>query len=61
MRLITSQKQREVFAWEDGEEWMISPFEEAQSMRRPIGRFNSRNELLTYAKERGVKVIWQTR
>lgn len=61
MRLMVQQARRDtrvVYAWEEGGEFLLSPFRETRNGRRPIDRFNSRDEIEAKAAERGVVVEW---
>jgi hypothetical protein len=70
MRIVNQQaEKREVFAWTevvgrnddqtDKLEYMLSPFSQAQNGRRPINRYDSRNELLAAANLKNCRVTWQ--
>jgi hypothetical protein len=60
MRIVSQQSdKREVFAWGEGDEWFLSPFPQVQNTRRPINRYNSREELLTAANAKHCRVTWQ--
>lgn len=51
---------RTVYAWQEGDEFMLSPFEGAKDGRRPIGRYNTAAEIEAIASQRGISVVWQT-
>lgn len=60
MRIISQQSEkREVFAWVDGGEFMLSPFPQSQNNRRPMNRYDSREALLAAANAKNCRVTWQ--
>lgn len=61
MRIVgNSRNTRTVYAWQDGGEFMLSPFAEARNGWRPIDRFDSREELEARVMSRGCEVQWLT-
>lgn len=56
----TNRKLRTVYAEQVGDEFLLSPFAEVKGKRRPINRFNSREQLEQYAETRRCEVIWLT-
>lgn len=50
---------RTVYAFEANGEFLLSPSPEVRGGRRPIGRFDSRDELEAYAAARRCEVQWQ--
>lgn len=61
MRIITQSRQREVFAEKlSDDEFVLSPFSEAQSGRRPINRYDTEQDLLAAANARNCRVTWLT-
>ena len=61
MRIITGRKlRRKVYAWKEGGEFMLSPFEATSGNRRPIARFDSKQDLEAAARSRNCEVVWQS-
>ena len=59
-KLIMPQNRRRVaYAWQEGDEFLLSPFEAVQSGRRPIARFDDKQSLIKYATDKGHVVQWQ--
>lgn len=60
MRIITQGKRRrKVYAFQEGDEFMLSPLEQAINGYRPIARYGSKEELLATTRDRKCEVIWQ--
>lgn len=70
MRIISQQSdRREVFAWServgvnddqtDKLEFFLSPFAKMENNRRPVNRYDTRDELLAAANARNCRVTWQ--
>jgi hypothetical protein len=60
MRIITQNKRRrKVYAWQEEDEFLLSPFKAVQHGRRPIARFDSAQELERVASDKGCIVQWQ--
>lgn len=60
MRIVGGNRSlRTVYAFEAGGELMISPYPETKGGRRPIGRFDTKEELEAYAADRRCEVQWQ--
>lgn len=55
-----NNKVRTVFAMEINGEFLLSPFVETRGGRRPIARFDSKEELEIHAISRRCEVQWQT-
>lgn len=53
-----ASQSRTAYAFEANGEFLLSPFPEARGGRRPIARFDSRDELETYAAARQHRVTW---
>lgn len=60
MKIISNRKVRTVYAWQEGDEFFLSPFAEARGGRRPIDRFDSKEALEAYVEPRGCEVEWLT-
>lgn len=61
MRYTAISQRRKVYAFEIPEYGFgLSPFSEAQTGKRPINVYASREELETAALERNCEVVWQT-
>lgn len=54
----TNRKLRTVYAEQVGDEFILSPFPEYKAGRRPVNRFDSREQLEQYAASRRCEVIW---
>lgn len=61
MRVIgNNRKIRTVYAWQEGDEFLLSPFPEAKGGRRPIDRFDNKEQLEASIDKRGCEVRWLT-
>lgn len=59
MRLVQQRKPRlTLFAWQEGDEFMLSTEREVTNRRRPIERYDSKLELEKAVSDRGNKVVW---
>lgn len=59
MRIVgSSNRVRTVYAWQEGDEFLLSPFAEAIGGRRPLDRFESREALEAHVEPRGCEVQW---
>lgn len=60
MRVVNrgNRSARTVFAEQAGNEFVVSPFEEARNGYRPIGRFDSKEELEAYVASKRCVVQW---
>ena len=59
MPVLNRRKARiTLFAWQEGDEFFMSPYEEALHGRRPIERFDSREELEAAVRAKGNAVEW---
>lgn len=56
----TNRRLRTVYAEQIGDEFLLSPFAEVKSNRRPVNRFDSREQLEQYANDRRCEVVWLT-
>lgn len=55
-----NRKVRTVYAEQVGSEFLLSPFAEVKGRRRPVNRFDSREELEQYVTARRCEVVWLT-
>ena len=62
MRIINPGKTARitVYAWQEGSEFLLSPSREIEHGRRPIQRYDSRQELEQDVAARGNTVEWLT-
>lgn len=60
MRIVGNNRKRVVYAWQEGDEFMLSPFDTTKTGRRPIDRFDSKEELEAHVEPRGCEVKWLT-
>lgn len=60
MRIINQKRRRKVYASQEGNEFMLSPLEQAVNGYRPIARYDSKEQLLAETNVRNCEVIWQT-
>jgi hypothetical protein len=59
MRFVSSKKPRlTLYAWQEGDEWLLSTELETKHGRRPIERYDSKQELEQAVSARGNKVTW---
>lgn len=60
MRFITQSSRRKLYAEQisDGE-FVLSAFPEVAATRRPVARFNTRQEVEQEAARRNCEVVWQ--
>lgn len=56
----TNRKLRTVYAEQAGDEFILSPFPEYKNGRRPVNRFDSREELERSVENRRCEVVWLT-
>lgn len=56
----TNRKLRTVYAEQADNEFLLSPFAEVKGGRRPVNRFDSREQLEQYAVSRRCEVVWLT-
>lgn len=56
-----NRKTKIVYAWQEGNgEFMVSPYAEVKGGRRPVGRFDSKEQVEAYAVNRGRELQWLT-
>lgn len=64
MKIIGPSTKREVFGWceitDGGEYWFLSPHAETVNGRRPMNMYNSRDEAVKAANDKGCRITWQT-
>lgn len=58
MKIIRKDQKRTVYGWTENDIWFLSPFDKSVP-RRPINRYDSKEELLDYAQRRGVMVEFE--
>jgi len=60
MKIINPNRspRRTMYAWVEGEEFMLSPFAEVANTRRPIQRYDSRQDLERDVAAKGNVVQW---
>lgn len=56
----SNRNTRVVYAEEIDGQFFLSPFPEVRSGRRPVARYDSKEELETYVISRGCRIQWLT-
>lgn len=60
MIIVGNRNTRVVYAEEIDGVFYLSPFPEVRNGRRPVARYDTKEELEAYATSRGCAVQWQT-